>query len=298
MLKYLAHQAIDKNRWNQLVDQSNGSKAYSYAFYLDALCAWDAVVMDDYAGGIALPVVVRYGLRQLYQPPFVQQCIWLGKPLAEDQIAALWDLLKKHFHRIHFNTNLPLPSSSPRTNLILELTTAHTVHKNFSRSLRKNLSRSQEQVDVATSPSTTRTIALFRSAYGHLNSSLGDDQYRALEQLYKQNPSSFLCVEVKHRHEAVAGLLFLRDAHRFYYILGAPNEEGRKLNAISHGITYIIDNFCQKGLVLDFEGSSIDKVKSFFESFGAVNEGFFEIRYTPNKLLRYVFAIYNKLFKS
>lgn len=296
MLQIVDNTDLDRDRWNKLVNDSKQGKAYSYDWYLSAHCTWDAIVLDDYRGAMALPYVISYGMRRLIQPAFVQQCPWMGVALNTDELEQLWDVLTAHFAIIHFNTNLPLPYNTYRTNLVLDLIDREKQLENYSRSLRKNIRRIDPELYIEPANDPSMVIELYKRAYGELNPALRDEHYDKLVHLHREHPDSFKALHMMYHGEVVAGLLFLRDDRRFYYILGAPNAQGRTLNAISHGIDHIILN--HQGMMLDFEGSGIPLVKAFYMSFGAKDEGFNEIFHIPNPLLRQIYLIYKKMSRS
>ena len=62
LLKYIHHNTIDKEGWNTLVDTSANASVFCYSWYLDALCEWDALILNDYEGAIALPKRILYRL--------------------------------------------------------------------------------------------------------------------------------------------------------------------------------------------------------------------------------------------
>lgn len=300
MLKYVTSENINRERWNELTKTAKNSSIFCFEWYLDAFCSWDAIILDDYKGAIALPKKQKWVFKQLYQPAFIQQCVWFGDNVAPEEV---FNILLKHFDKVHFNCNLQFKTETkPRVNLVLFLSNPKLNNELYSKTLRKNirkandvgLSVKQDQNDV------NQIIGLYKDAYGILNEHLSKDNYLQISQLSasEKYTDCFEVLTVWKQDLLVAGLLFAKANNRLHYILGAPNAEGRKLNALSFGLDYIIKKYSNSNYILDFEGSCIPSVKAFYESFGAKNEGFYETKFTPNFLLRILESIYNRFIKS
>jgi hypothetical protein len=102
---------------------------------------------------------------------------------------------------------------------------------------------------------------------------------------------------VSNHDKTVAALLFANYNNRLHYILGAPNEEGRRLNALSFGINEVISRFHSQNYILDFEGSMIPSVKEYYLSFGSFDEPFYETNWsTP--WLKLLLKSYKRLKRS
>ena len=103
MLKYLKSTDINNQMWDDLVNKSSNANIFCFSWYLTNFCDWDAIVLDDYSGAIALPRKTRYGVKILYQPIFIQKCVWFGQHHDTEKIAGI---LTTHFRKIHFNSIL------------------------------------------------------------------------------------------------------------------------------------------------------------------------------------------------
>ncbi|MEY2925269.1 MAG: hypothetical protein RLZZ337_1819, partial [Bacteroidota bacterium] len=193
-------------------------------------------------------------------------------------------------------------NSRNRINLVLRLNDYNNIAKNYSKSVAKNIRKAQRSnIEVLQDLNQVdRVVQLYRNAYGNLNPNLDDKAYSSLTKLVL-NPlysDYFQLLVVKHNNKIIAGLLFLQGKNRLHYILGAPNEVGRKHNALSFAIDHIIKQHCNQNMILDFEGSSIPNVKAFYESFGAEDEGFYEINITVSTFLWFATKIYRRFIKS
>jgi len=297
-LRYIENKNVDKPKWDALVSSSDHSLIFNNYDYLNAFCVWDALVLEDYAGAIPLPRIEKTGYLKLYQPPFIQKCNWIGTALTPELIAQIWNIIKSKFAHVHFNSNIIFGNiSSPRINLILPISTLDKNQKEYSKSLRKNIIK-VTSLNLITDQSQVKiTAELYKNAYGDLNRQLNNEAYASLILLVNKKPEMFLNCIVLNHDKTVAALLFAKYNNRLHYILGAPNEQGRKLNALSFGINHVISMRQNQNYILDFEGSMIPSVKDYYKSFGSFDEPFYETNWcTP--WLKLLLKTYKRLKRS
>lgn len=297
-LKYIKFEKIDKTRWDTLVSNATNSDVFCFSWYLDAFCEWDAIILGDYCGAIALPRAKKLIFKSLYQPNFVQKCIWFGQSLSVQSEEHLILLITTHFSIIHFNTNLNIGHSTERTNLVLNLNDGiDSVRANYSRSLKRNLKKASNSIVVSSETNCNEVINLYKKVWGGLNHQLNDSHYDVLLRLAQDRPKNFVCMSASVQSECLAGILLVKGKNRLHYILGANSANGKKENALSYLLDAAFKDFASTGYIFDFEGSSIPNVKSYYSSFGASDEPFYEVDLS-NRLISECKTIYKRLFKS
>ncbi len=77
----------------------------------------------------------------------------------------------------------------------------------------------------------------------------------------------------------MATSLLLRDEKRLYNMMNTTTLAGRKKESNHFLLNAIIEEFSGQDLVFDFEGSDLPGVKSFYESFGPINQPYYKIKY-------------------
>lgn len=296
-IQYVQSNDIDLQKWDMMVDHNMNGRVFVFSWFLSAFCKWDAIILGDYEAGIPLPVSRLWGLRALLQPSFIQQCCWVGEMPNETGIKKIRQLIREHFIVVEFNSNLSLHSEvKKRDNLILDISNPKIVYGNYHKTLKKNLNKSLKNHTISYQENAAQTIQFYRDAYGHVSKHLTNEVFDRLLELIQKKSSNFINLHVFYNKEITASLLFAVGKDRLHYILGAPNRLGRKQNSLSVGIHDIITQPREERFILDFEGSSIPSVRNFYQSFGAVNEPFYEIT-DHHPLIKPVVKIYNKLFR-
>jgi hypothetical protein len=297
-LLFISSDKIDKPKWDRLVEHSNNASIFCYSWYLDSFCNWNAIVLGDYKGAIAIPVKKNWGFTAVFQPPFIQKCEWFGKNIDQKQKEFCITTVNQGASIINFNSNIDwLKEDKPRTNLTLSLDHYDKIHAGYSKSLAKNINKNKQNIEVIDADQIGNAIELYKKAYGALNPHLDQAAYDSLTLMADKKQAHFICKEVYQNGALIAALLFAYGKGSLHYILGAPTSIGRKHNAISVALDSVIQQYSNRNLKLDFEGSSIPSVKDFYESFGAQNEPFYEIEATKSWILG-MKKIYKRVFRS
>ena len=296
MIRHVSHPEIDFNKWDKLVKSSKNSDIFCFSWYLSNFCEWNALVLDDYAGVIALPYRRKYGFKTVYQPVFIQKCVWFG---TEANLKDIQDLLLQNYDKILFNTNLPLFTNKIRDNYIVPLAcNEEKLISSFKGSLRRGLKHeNQLHVKQGTIDSVYKQ---YINQYGYLSDAITPAQLSVLKKLAVQQDSLLEPLEVYLEDELVASLLYLFDHHhkRVHYLIGAPTSSGRKHNAMAKAHLHVMRMHLSSDWVFDFEGSSIPSVAQFYKKFGSLNEPFYEVEKTNNVVYKLLEIIYNKLKRS
>ena len=255
MLRHVPHSEIDKDRWDAMVETSPRPSLYGMSWYLDAFGPWDAVVLDAYAGGMAFHHERKGRLFTLLrQAPFVQRYDWFG---SEVDAQELWDVLSGLGDKLHLNTDRLLSEThgNQRLNLFLSLDRPYDqIAEGYHKTLRKNLRRAKElgmQVRRAENPS--KVIDLYRMRYGDQNPQLKDEHYAQLTGLvgHLMPKGNALILEVYLQEDLLAACLFMVYTGRMHYVLGAPTDRGRRLNALSICLDHLIRTHADSEAVLD-----------------------------------------------
>ncbi|MFY0643824.1 MAG: hypothetical protein JXR19_05100 [Bacteroidia bacterium] len=290
MIEIISSAKINRKKWQDLLLNSEHATIYENLWYLDGMCSYEMVIRSDYSGGMILPIRKNKGFTTYSQPPFVQQCRWIGSEPSTDELKQLSALLQDRVAHIHINTNLQIPGfqQKKRVNLILSLKEeADSLYKEFRKDVRKNIKKNLSSITVLKIDEADVAIDLYRKAYGALNKQIKQAHYQSLAELLKiaiqkNNAEILLCVDTQDHSNVLASMVFLKAHKRLHYILGAPTLEGRNRNALSVGIWSLIQDYAVRDMHLDFEGSSISNVANFYRGFGAEQEHFYELIDTPS----------------
>ena len=107
MIRYIAHNQIDTQRWNECIAQSPDGLVYAWSWYLDTVHpGWEALVEDDYETVMPLASSRKFGINYLFQPFFTQKFGVFGKKeVSEAKIKEFFEAIPEKFKFAEFRIN-------------------------------------------------------------------------------------------------------------------------------------------------------------------------------------------------
>lgn len=281
-IQYVHHKEIDKVRWDQCISESPNGLIYAYSFYLDTMSKqWDALVLDDYKVVMPLTWNSKFGIRYLYQPFLTAQLGLFGKEISADLCESFIRAIPTSFRLIEIalnSHNSIHPAKGQfvkRNNYVLNLNRSYEelysyYNENTKRNCKKAVqSGSVVQKDIAIE--NVIALALGQMSSRDRDSAENTDRFRKLYQylLEKKMAATYGISKVG---QLLASCVFFFSHNRAYYILVGNHPDSRHTGASHALIDAFIKDHAGRSMVLDFEGSDIPGLASFYSSFGAINE--------------------------
>lgn len=292
-MQFLKNQEIDKLRWDECIHQSSHQLIYANTFYLDNMApGWSALTDENYEWVLPLTNKRKFGISYLYQPAFLQQLGVFSKPAIVVPFEDISAYLQAHIKFWEVNWNYTTPQNvfsikaqvTKGNNFILDLSTNYeAITANYHNKFRKNIKRSKKFIHHYKSHTDyNKSIQLYRDYYGKRMPHVKENDYKNFAKIcrYCLDNNWMICREaVNEENEIMANALLLRYEKRLYNIMNTTTAAGRKNESNHFLLNAIIKEFSEQDLVFDFEGSDLPGVKSFYESFGAINQPYYKIKY-------------------
>lgn len=289
-IRYIQQINIDKQQWDQCINQSANGLIYAYSWYLDAMSDhWDALVLNDYEAVMPITWNKKYGVYYLFQPFF---CASLGvfskTKLNPEMVAAFLQKIptKFKYFDIYLNQqNLYSIQGFPfteRVNYVLDLQQDYnTISSAYRSNLKRNIKKAETSGLIVKNDIHVDEILLLAKDTMQRVSSINEEEisrFKLVIEAAKKHTRTSTIGIYSAKQELLASALFLYSHHRWYYILVGNHPNGKTLGA-SH---YLIDRFISQhaGLpdLLDFEGSDIRNLAFFYSSYGATEERYPALR--------------------
>jgi hypothetical protein len=280
-IHYLRRQEIDLAKWDRCVKNAPNGWLCARSFFLDGIGAWDALICGDYDHIMPLPKKRKYGLSYVYIPPFTGQLGIIGAgPVSQELTDQFISAIPASFSLADILLNEQNPGcsltgirSAKRTNYVIPLQETYaSVYDRYSGDAKKNIRRTQAfQLSICSDIRIDIVIEMYKEAYGKKNRHISQSDFNRLAILGKQcmEQDNGFTIGIRNKaNELVASAFFGKDEKRIYYILGAPNQQGRESNAVHSLIDEVIKRYAGSGLAFDFEGSDIPSVAQFYRKFG------------------------------
>lgn len=282
-IRYVHGKEIDRNKWDHCIEKASNGLIYSYSFYLDSMAKnWDGLVLDDYESVMPLPWNSKYGTRYVYQPFLTAQLGITGQVLTKELIHDFIDAIPNSYRLVEIPLNyenitgVPATLSKQRKNFILRLDKPYEqIAGGYNENTKRNTRKAMQSGCTAKKDIPVETV--IGLAVQQMNSygpeSVGNvDRFRKLyQQLREKNKTAVYGIESKEK-ELLASCIFFFSHKRAYYILVGNHPSGRTTGASHALIDAFIKDHAGQDMILDFEGSDIPSLASFYSGFGAVNE--------------------------
>lgn len=281
MLTYLDHKIINRELWDNCINNAPQHLPYGMSWFLDAAAEnWGGLVLNNYEAVMPLCWKRKFGIRYIYQPFFTQQLGVFGKAATKQFL----DAIPSEFRYIQTNLNYRNRIDecvAEQVNLILDIKS--NAHEYYSVHCRRNIRKANRFNLHIKSCAADELIGIFRHTKGKTIAHLKDEHYRRLTSIIHQFQSRNMC-EVNgiydQNNHLLGGAVMVNYKDRSIFFFSALTDTGKEMA----GMYYLIHTFIaqSEGRTLDFEGSNNTNLARFYRGFGASEQNYFS--YEQNRL--------------
>ncbi len=247
MIRYVSHNEIDKIKWDKCIDESPNGLVYACSWYLDIVCpGWGAIIEDDYASVMPLPIKRKFGFKYLIRPYLTQQLgIFSIHQVSETLVNSYLKQLLLNFKYCHFYLNIDADITSPllsRKGITYELTLQASydkIYNNYSTNNKRNLKKALYHELKIYNLNDADLFFNFYMKNGMLNTNknlsgcIKDISNEAL----KKNKGEIKAI-LNKKGEPVSAVLWINYHKRVIYLVAVNNIEGKNMG----GNFLLIDN--------------------------------------------------------
>jgi hypothetical protein len=290
LIQHYSHTDIDKHKWDNCIAQSVNNRVYAYSWYLDIVSPnWEALVVNDYEAVFPL-TCKKMGFHYLYQPFFTQQLGFFSKAtLPADKHFDIIKSLPSKYRYIDIYLNDATDHSQFKThilrkrkNYVLNLNLPfEKITKAFSDHTKRNLKKATRINQHIQPCDASAVIAAYKKHKGEETKELEPKHYMMLEKLMaelRQRNMLHTLGVYDEKQQLMSSAAFILSNDRIYYMMGSSHIDGKEKRSMYLLFNHVIEQFCNKNLVLDFEGSERAGIARFFKGFGADKQFYFHLR--------------------
>ena len=293
MIRYLTHNQIDTQRWDNCIAQSPDGNVYCWSWYLDVVHPdWEALVENDYETVMPLAGGKKFGINYLFQPFFTQKFgVFSKNQTSEEKIEEFLNAIPEKFKFADFRINsacLKDLNGINHRNIELELKPEYSViAENYNSNTKRNLAKAKkEDLKISENAQPSVIIELFRKNRGKGIKHWGDEEYERLLRLVETAKDQGNCLVLgvqDNDNQIVAGAFFMMSHNRIVFLFSGSDESNKE----NHGLTFLLDHVIEKysgtDKILDFEGSDNDGLARFYKGFGGKETTYQGIRFNRAK---------------
>ena len=286
MIRFVEHSEVDTDKWDNCIKRSVNSTPYAFSWYLDIVVShWNALILNDYEAVFALPTRKKFGIQYAFTPFWVQQLGLIsqtkeGLDKINDFIIAIPNTYR--FIELNMNHYAPVKVSSNyyirnNFNYVLPLNKPYQLQKElYSKNLKRNLKKADSiGLQLFKNDAPQNLIQLFRSDKGQSIAHFTESDYKNIEHIMHVAINKH-CGEIwmayGEGNRALAGIFLLFGSKRIILLFTGNSVEGRESGAIPFLIDEFIKISANSSFLFDFEGSNDENLARFYNSFGAINQ--------------------------
>ena len=298
MIRYIAHNQIDTQRWDECIAQSPDGLVYAWSWYLDVVHpGWEALVEDDYETVMPLAPGRKFGINYIFQPFFTQKFGVFGKKeVSEAKIKEFLEAIPKKFKFAEFRINRNFRVENHH-NIELSLNQEYSVlSENYHSNTKRDLAKAKkEKLQIIENAEPLAIIELFRKNRGKKIEKWGNKEYNRLMDLVEtaKKHDSCLVLGVQNAdNQLIAGAFFMISHKKIVFLFSGADESNKELHGLSFLLDFVIEKYSGTDFILDFEGSDNEGLARFYKGFGGKEIFYSELKFNKlNKISNFALKI-------
>jgi hypothetical protein len=248
---------------------------------------WQALVDDDYDSVFPIPGFSRFGIQYVATPVFLQQLGAFSPDKSTSKaIVEFSDYIPDFFKFIDLCVGQKMETNgfkvTEKANFELDLSKPYeTIFNNFSDHCRRNIvSSARKKPELVSEIAPDEIINLFIQNKGKEINGIKDRDYQRLKNLMNFciiNKKGRL-IGVRETRKKLIFAVFIVEipGHKtILFVANTPRSRERRIGYFL--VNELIKKHSSTRTILDFAGSSIPSVASFYESFGSVRVPYYRI---------------------
>ena len=285
MIHFVKRNQIDEEKYNYCISNSLQNRIYAYSWYLDIVADnWSVLILNDYEAVMPLPFKKKYLIPYISQPFFTQQLgLFSKEKITGNTFQEFMRNIPRKFLKIalQFNSenNFLKENVITKSNFTLLLDKEYKViYKDFSKGRKHAVQQGLKNQFTIEEIPFSELLVLSKENYSFKE--IKENEYSKLSKLVEvlKRKNKTKIIGVKVNGALIGGSVFLLDSKRIVYLFSALSQEGKEKQVASLLLNTIIEEYASTNKILDFEGSQLPGIKTFFKSFGAKEESYFLLK--------------------
>lgn len=274
MIKYIKRKDLDVTKYDECIESSLQCRVYAFSWYLDIVADnWDVLVLNNYEAVMPIPWNSKFGLKYISQPFFCQQLnIYSLEVLKVEVLKDFFNHIPKWFLLIDINLGFKIDNPIlKKQNFTLSISTEYAfLYQNYRKDRKKSLRKAaQGNLKYEDYDSKEKLIHLYKDVFDYLN--MPEKYFNTINKVmeYCLAKNIGFTRNIVLNEELLCSGFFLKHNYRIYYLFAASSKKGKQYGATTYLLDSVIKEYSETNYILDFEGSSIPSIASFYKSFGS-----------------------------
>jgi len=286
MIKFLEHNQIDFQKWDDCLNKCNNNNIYAQSWYLNLVCKkWNALVLEDYRAVMPLNHRTKWGIFTIRQPMFSQQ-LGLFSQNSEIDVDVFISAIPKMYLYINFNLNSQNSNSSFsfKKNINHELfidSDKSKIITKYSKSVQKNISKAlNNSILISPKAETAEQFCQQKKELGksYMNEQLNNIHYKLINYCLINNKGKIFSAQ--YNGLICCSIFISIFKNRLTLHSSYCNEIGKRNGAFFFLLNYIFNLEEYNNFTFDFEGSNLSGVANRNLGFGAKETYYQSIKFS------------------
>ncbi|HZH85693.1 MAG TPA: hypothetical protein VFD77_00155 [Brumimicrobium sp.] len=292
---------INRQKWDELVQQTPEASIYSLSFYLDATgIDWEAYIAEDYSFAIPVGVVKKGGVSRVY-PPLFQRYI---EPIGEVSLID-WDtfeksLLKRYSKGDLHSKNAILPNVSSTVHIHQALNKEQFKLKTQAKRMIKHFEQTDYEIREENINTNELSLLIAKELSKKLPLYASKDVQYLFEVVKAAEKNGYVYKVGVYSGEILkGGLIGLKFNNTLLYLKGTAEEELQQEGAMYALMNHFINYGLSQGCSIDFGGSRVKGIQFFNQRFNGIDVEYYNYSWDHSPIwFKILFSLYSKIKKQ
>ena len=298
MITYIKRKDLEVEKYDACIENSMQSRVYAFSWYLDIVADnWDVLVLDDYKAVMPIPWNRKYGVSYITQPYFCQQLgvfseVDIPQNFLNDFILSIPSNFIKTNYQFNSHNNIG-NRGVVKDNYVLSLDKEYKeIRVKYRKDRKYRINQVRKKNYSIVSPTAKEIIDISDKYYKFID--ISNKEFKKIVTLINvslEKKIGFTLGVINNEGELLGSSFFIKTNTRIMYLFSAVTDEGKKHQVASLILDTVIEKYANEKYILDFEGSMISSISSFYKSFGANLE---EYKLYEKSKIPFLFKLFKK----
>lgn len=295
-MKFLQHNEIDFNKWDQAILRSPAPLVFAQAFYLDATSpGWCALIRGNYDYVMPVTANKKFGVNYFLQPPFTPQLGMFGK---EPKTAAgdFFTYIKQHYKYVDIELNFTNDLADSRLKLkptyVIRFDQEYAYNSNTKRNIAKAEKNNLQCNEVAGQEAISISKKLLNPFLKNQLKIKPKQVDQFMQLLYNASSIGYLKTFVVRNEMNVVCAIghFLSNKKHAVFLKGTSFDKDAGTGSMHFLMHHAIEHYKATGaLFFDFGGGQSPSMAQFYKGFGGSELNYYLFKHNSlPKVIRWV----------
>lgn len=286
MITLHSQQTINREAWDQLIDEAVSDSLFGQSWFLDEACnGWHALVLNDYEAALVLPIKKKWRIKYAFNPLFIRQCgVFSRIPLKPNVLQQFINAIPRNVFSVDLFLNETTGGSNFTQRVYQTLLLNQPIEylrKNYNENTRRNIRKAEKlSLDLIYGTNAAEITSMFlKNKLPEIKELKPSDEIILRNMLQGAiNRNQGFTLSVLKDGECLASAGFIHHKDTLLYFKGSVTDAGRQAGAMHLLMDQVLEKYTSKFKIFDFGGSNQPEVARFYKGLGGTDRVYYRYR--------------------